>query len=527
MIGVVADVAGSNRKLESDSGSVARELQDLFGTDFSLWSRSGALLCAGEQSWLAEQLSPEALQSVSDSSDPSILARSDCHYRLALPLITKSEQPVLAVADFLNGTPELADLRFWLGDSPEVAMWHAQASNWSEDSLLRMGKSAQRVLQQTSFVKNLDEENQELLQRLSSVFEEINLIYGVTKNLTLATIPRDLGLKALRMLSGTLSVQGTALWLTPGSEERGVSGHPANNNIWLTAGECPIGEDDFRLLVEQHSIDSNDPVVINAATRSEDDWSFPTVRSVVLVPVASAGTQFGWIAGFNHINDEELGTEEAGLIASIAALLTVHSGNRDLYDQQTDMVESVVTSLASTVDAKDPYTRGHSERVAAISVLLARELGWSSEQLKTMHMAGLLHDIGKICVNDDVLQKPGALTDDEYAQIKKHPELGFNILRGIKQLADILPAVLHHHENWDGTGYPRGLAEEGIPEIARIMAVADAYDAMTSNRPYRNGMPLEKVETIFRKGSDQQWDARVVDAYFRIRDDVSKVRSVG
>ena len=138
-------------------------------------------------------------------------------------------------------------------------------------------------------------------------------------------------------------------------------------------------------------------------------------------------------------------------------------------------------------------------------------------------MAGLLHDIGKIGVNDSVLRKPGALTDDEFAQIKMHPELGFNILKGIKQLSDILPAVLHHHENWDGTGYPHKLAGEDIPEIARVMAVADAYDAMTSDRPYRKGMSIEKVEQIFRKGSGQQWDARVIDTYFRIQPMIAAV----
>jgi HD-GYP domain-containing protein (c-di-GMP phosphodiesterase class II) len=135
-------------------------------------------------------------------------------------------------------------------------------------------------------------------------------------------------------------------------------------------------------------------------------------------------------------------------------------------------------------------------------------------------MAGLLHDIGKIGIRDDVLTKPGKLTDTEYEHIKLHPGLGYRILADIKQLADVLPAVLHHHEQWDGRGYPCALTAEQIPFIARILAVADAFDAMSSDRPYRKGMPLEKVDSIFREGAGQHWDPDVIGAYFSAKDDI-------
>jgi HD-GYP domain-containing protein (c-di-GMP phosphodiesterase class II) len=138
-------------------------------------------------------------------------------------------------------------------------------------------------------------------------------------------------------------------------------------------------------------------------------------------------------------------------------------------------------------------------------------------------MAGLLHDIGKIGVDDAVLRKPGKLTTEEFAQIKQHPELGYRILADIKQLADVLPAVLHHHEQWDGSGYPLQLGGEQIPLIARIVAVADAYDAMSADRPYRGGMPLEKVEQLFREGAARQWDADVISAYFAAREDIRAI----
>ena len=140
-------------------------------------------------------------------------------------------------------------------------------------------------------------------------------------------------------------------------------------------------------------------------------------------------------------------------------------------------------ALTSAIDAKDPYTCGHSDRVARIAVRLAKELGCDAEMLHTLYMAGLLHDIGKIGIDDAVLRKPGKLTEAEFEHIKQHPELGYRILADIKQLADVLPAVLHHHEQWDGKGYPFKLAGDQIPLIARIVAVADAYDAMTQRPP--------------------------------------------
>jgi HD-GYP domain-containing protein (c-di-GMP phosphodiesterase class II) len=135
-------------------------------------------------------------------------------------------------------------------------------------------------------------------------------------------------------------------------------------------------------------------------------------------------------------------------------------------------------------------------------------------------MAGLLHDIGKIGIDDAVLRKPGKLTPEEFDHIKLHPALGHRILADIHQLSSVLPAVLHHHEQWDGKGYPHQLAGEDIPRIARIVAVADAYDAMTSDRPYREGMDAETVDQIFRDGAAKQWDAEVVAAYFAARQDV-------
>jgi HD-GYP domain-containing protein (c-di-GMP phosphodiesterase class II) len=158
-----------------------------------------------------------------------------------------------------------------------------------------------------------------------------------------------------------------------------------------------------------------------------------------------------------------------------------------------------------------------------MAVRLAKELGCDSELLHTLYMAGLLHDIGKIGIDDAVLRKPGKLTEAEFEHIKQHPELGYRILADLEQLADVLPAVLHHHEQWDGRGYPFKLQGDQTPLIARILAVADAYDAMTSDRPYRPGMSVEKVDEIFKKGAAQQWDPEVIRAYFSAHDEIRHI----
>jgi HD-GYP domain-containing protein (c-di-GMP phosphodiesterase class II) len=143
--------------------------------------------------------------------------------------------------------------------------------------------------------------------------------------------------------------------------------------------------------------------------------------------------------------------------------------------------------------------------------------------LETLYLSGLLHDIGKIGIDDQVLRKPGKLTVTEYEHIKVHAEIGYRILKDLKQLDQVLPAVRHHHEAWNGSGYPRGLAGEQIPLYARIVAVADACDAMSSDRPYRKGIPEQKLDAILREGAGGQWDPRVIEAYFAVRDEIRQI----
>lgn len=171
----------------------------------------------------------------------------------------------------------------------------------------------------------------------------------------------------------------------------------------------------------------------------------------------------------------------------------------------------VMTTLASVIDAKDTYTNGHSLRVAQYSCELARRMGKSSQAISEIYYAALLHDIGKVGVPDEIINKTGRLNEKEFALMKKHPEIGAGILENISEMPSISVGAHWHHERYNGQGYPDGLSGEEIPEIARIISVADAYDAMTSNRSYRNLLPQEKVSSEIQQGKGTQFDPVIAD----------------
>lgn len=188
----------------------------------------------------------------------------------------------------------------------------------------------------------------------------------------------------------------------------------------------------------------------------------------------------------------------------------------DTYEKLERAYLESVQTLRYTVEAKDPYTRGHSDRVSAYSVLIGKYLNLSDEDLKTLEVGGLFHDIGKIGIPDSILLKESKLTDDEYSEIKNHPSIGAHILCNAAIFQDIIPVVKHHHERYDGHGYPGQLKGEDIPYMARIAAVADTFDAMTSKRTYRDPLPLEVVTAEIERCSGTQFDPEIAKVFLDI-----------
>ena len=206
-------------------------------------------------------------------------------------------------------------------------------------------------------------------------------------------------------------------------------------------------------------------------------------------------------------------------IKSIEQMNTIRSINMALEDKNEELEKAYLDTigiLRQTVEAKDPYTRGHSDRVSEFSVLIGKKMGLDEATLHTLKIGGLFHDIGKIGIPDSILLKESKLSDDEYSQIKNHPTIGAHILGDAKVFKDILPMVKHHHERFDGRGYPSGLAGTDIPLIARIAAVADTFDAMTSKRTYRNSLPLDFVKEEIKKCSGTQFDPEIAGIFLDI-----------
>jgi HD-GYP domain-containing protein (c-di-GMP phosphodiesterase class II) len=448
---------------------------------------------------------------------------------LAVPLNGPQGRGMIATASFivrqvtpteyLNGAATLLGL-----DQARAMSWILRQPIWPQDALLRLASAVQAQINAESRAAELQREVDKLSNNLASTYEEICLLHGVTQNLRINSDEEQLCALVLRWLMDCIPAQAVAIQLLAVAKEGQITYKARTKTALYATGDCPVDNDHFTRLIDTLNLEAGcGPLVANRNVTGGDDWPLPEVRELIIVPMAEGERVLGWLAVINHANGGEFGTVEASLVNSVGAILGIHSSNRDLYRQQAEFLASVVRALTSAIDAKDPYTCGHSDRVARIGVRLAKELGCESKMLHTIYMAGLLHDIGKIGIDDAVLRKPDKLTPEEFDHIKQHPELGYRILADIAQLSDVLPAVLHHHEQWDGKGYPCKLAGDQIPYIARILAVADAYDAMSSDRPYRPGMAVERVEQLFKLGAAQQWDAEVVNAYFAAREDILQI----
>ena len=217
-------------------------------------------------------------------------------------------------------------------------------------------------------------------------------------------------------------------------------------------------------------------------------------------------------------------------IKSIAQMNEIKRINLELahtYGRLEKAYLDSIETLRYTVEAKDPYTKGHSDRVSAYSVLIGEALGLSKDMLRTLEVGGLFHDIGKIGIPDAILLKESKLTDEEYSAIKNHPAIGAHILCNAEVFKDIIPIVKHHHERYDGRGYPGKLKGEDIPYLARIAAVADAFDAMTSKRTYRDSLPIDVVRSEIENNLGTQFDPEIGKVFLDILDNqYSKIAEI-
>ena len=240
------------------------------------------------------------------------------------------------------------------------------------------------------------------------------------------------------------------------------------------------------------------------------------IGCLLAVPMTSAQRPVGVVLLLKKAGKHPFTSADAKLAKALASQAGVSVGHLQLHEESKEMFFSTVWSLASAVDAKDAYTHGHSQRVARYSGQLGRALGFDDQEIERLELSAVLHDVGKIGVPEAILNKPDRLTSAEMAVMKSHPEKGAEILSSIRAMRDIVPGVLHHHERFDGMGYPRTLKGENIPLQARIIIIADTFDAMTSTRPYRNALPTQVAIDEIRRCTGTQFDPRLADVFVEL-----------
>jgi HD-GYP domain-containing protein (c-di-GMP phosphodiesterase class II) len=263
------------------------------------------------------------------------------------------------------------------------------------------------------------------------------------------------------------------------------------------------------------------PLVVNAPEKDprffgdvDGKTGFKT-RNILCVPVRTKGKVTGVLEAINKRGRKGFDEEDLTLFTSLADLVAIALDNARLYQELEEMFFQTAASLAEAIEKRDPYTGGHTKRVTHYTQAIGQYLPLSPEEKTRLRMASILHDIGKIGIQDHILRKPEPLSPEEFDVIKRHASMGAEIINPIRQLREIIPGVKYHHEQADGKGYPEGLRGEETPLLPKIIAVADTFDAMTTDRPYRKAMAKEIAVEELKRCSSTQFDRDVVEAFLK------------
>lgn len=352
----------------------------------------------------------------------------------------------------------------------------------------------------------------EFSEQLSQAFEELNLVFRMSHLLNSTHSPQQIVRAMCDELRKSLCFGWVAIHFCASHDTV-----PELTSQILASGAAPCGNDEAVAMCSEISASWSN----NAATkilRPETDALAAKCASEVLIqPVLHDGRPVALIfAGNKQSPDSDVCSIEIQMLQAAARFMGMAHQNMTRFSEQRQMFLGTVQSLTAAVDAKDPYTRGHSERVGMLARQMAEALALGPDLAHQYYVAGLLHDVGKIGIPEAVLGKSGKLTDDEFTIIKKHPEIGYRILTGIPSLEQILPGVLHHHERWDGRGYPHQLAGDNIPFIARVLCICDTFDAMNSKRSYRDNIPRPQSIAELKKCAGSQFDATLVPVFLNL-----------
>lgn len=385
-------------------------------------------------------------------------------------------------------------------DNPQEVHRLAQLVGWMQRDLQETHRASSEILT--------------LTQQLGETYEELSILYKLSTNLTLDRSPAQILTETAQELQQVLGLRWIALLL---SQDQPSLGELAGR-VFMAG---PVGCDPHLLhriadILLAHQLPGGGAAVIDNTQLLHVPYVSRIARQLLLVPLQRENQQLGVLLGGDKQNGQSLSSVDAKLCNALASSLAIFLENMMLYEDMSAMFLGTLHSLTTAIDAKDRYTFGHSERVAALSKQLALHIGLDARQAERVYLAGLVHDVGKIGVPESVLCKTTTLTPQEFALIQMHPQIGARILQDIRQMRDLIPGVLHHHERWDGKGYPFGLAGTQIPLMGRLICLADSFDAMSSSRTYRSGLAFDAVLAEIRRCSGTQFDPDLARAFLEM-----------
>ncbi len=351
-------------------------------------------------------------------------------------------------------------------------------------------------------------------RQLTDAYEELALLQKVSRNMNVLRQPRQFLESVCQDLLDVMPYRWTALKLSDKKQ-----GCDEFADVLFSAGDLTC-DNDRLLRVANKIIDtrsSSNPIVREEGLSCDCPDLEAMERSAIVQPLADDETVYGTIIVGGKIGeDAQVNSFDLKILGATAEHVRIFLNNVGLYDDLQKMFLGTLEAITASIDAKDRYTCGHSRRVAYLSRELAMRAGLDAAVVERVHIAGLVHDVGKIGVPEAVLSKPGRLTDEEFDLIKKHPEIGVRILRDIPNFDDIIPGVMSHHERFDGRGYPQRLAGLEIPLFGRIVGIADAFDAMSSTRTYRRALSSDDVLAEMLRCAGSQFDPELIPHFLEI-----------
>ncbi|MBL4702171.1 MAG: HD domain-containing protein [Phycisphaeraceae bacterium] len=357
-------------------------------------------------------------------------------------------------------------------------------------------------------------ELQAMSQHLAESYEELSLMYKLSSNMMVNQTPDSFLSNACTELQQVVGLRWMVLQIADHSDNLCVLAGQAFSAGSLPTSKRSLKKIGLQLIDELAS--SGKPIVLDDLSQLNVPGLQDLANHLLVVPLVRDGVPFGLIFGADKLDDSHISSIDSKLCSSLASTMSIFLQNAMLYEDMQSMFLGTLHALTSSIDAKDSYTHGHSERVALMSRNLAQAVGLDEATCERIYIAGLVHDVGKIGVPEQVLCKPGRLTFEEFELIKRHPEIGARILQDIRQMHDLIPGVLYHHERWDGNGYPHRLSGGDIPLFGRVIGLADAFDAMSTNRTYRRALKHEDVMAEIRRCSGTQFDPDLASVFLNL-----------